>query len=120
MIHNLILFATFVFMKHILLALLLFCSVQGHAQEEWQQIEGQVFELFPRFREFMENHVSLLNDKEYKTCILIRAGFKPKSISNMLNVGPSYISNIRTEMLKTLFGIVGSSKVFDEILKGMN
>ena len=71
-------------------------------------------------REFMENHASLLNDKEYKTCILIRAGFKPKSISNMLNVGPSYISNIRTEMLKTLFGIVGSSKVFDEILKGVN
>ena len=97
-------------------------SIKGQepTQEEWQQIEGQVFELFPRFREFMENHVSLLNDKEYKTCILIRAGFKPKSISNMLNVGPSYISNIRTEMLKTLFGIVGSSKVFDEILKGMN
>lgn len=97
-------------------------SIKGQepTQEEWQQIEGQVFELYPKFHEFMENHASLLNDKEYKTCILIRAGFKPKSISNMLSVGPSYISNIRTEMLKTLFGVVGTSKVFDETIRGMN
>ena len=97
-------------------------SIKGQepTQEEWQQIEGQVFELFPQFHEFMEKHTSLLNDKQYKTCILIRAGFNPKSISNMLSVGPSYISNIRTEMLKTIFGVDGTPKNFDKIIKDMN
>ena len=90
---------------------------QEPTAEEWQQIEEQVFELYPQFHQFLDNHSSLLNDKEYKTCILIRAGFKPKSISNMLNVGPSYISNIRTEMLQTLFDIDGTPKVFDEMIK---
>ena len=79
----------------------------------------QVFELYPQFHQFLDNHASLLNDKEYKTCILIRAGFKPKSISNMLNVGPSYISNIRTEMLQTLFNIAGTPKDFDSMIKNM-
>ena len=68
----------------------------------------------------METRKDSLNDKEYKTCILIRAGFKPKSISNMLNVGPSYISNIRTEMLQTLFNMDGTPKIFDQLIKKMN
>lgn len=92
---------------------------QEPTAEEWQLIEEQVFELYPQFHQFLDNHASLLNDKEYKTCILIRAGFKPKSISNMLNVGPSYISNIRTEMLQTLFNIAGTPKDFDSMIKNM-
>ncbi len=92
---------------------------QEPTAEEWQLIEEQVFELYPQFHQFLDSHASLLNDKEYKTCILIRAGFKPKSISNMLNVGPSYISNIRTEMLQTLFNIAGAPKDFDQMIKNM-
>jgi hypothetical protein len=92
---------------------------QEPTAEEWQLIEEQVFQLYPQFHQFLDNHASLLNDKEYKTCILIRAGFKPKSISNMLNVGPSYISNIRTEMLQTLFNIAGTPKDFDSMIKNM-
>ena len=92
---------------------------QEPTAEEWKLIEEQVFELYPQFHQFLDNHASLLNDKEYKTCILIRAGFKPKSISNMLNVGPSYISNIRTEMLQTLFNIAGTPKDFDSMIKNM-
>ena len=85
--------------------------------EEWQQIESQVFNLYPNFQQFIENHAFLLNDKEQKTCVLIRAGFKPKSISSMLNVGPSYISNIRSEMLEKLFGTSGSPKDFDKRIR---
>ena len=97
-------------------------AIQGQepTAEEWQQIERQLFEVYPQFHDFMETHKGLLNDKEYKTCILIRAGFKPKSISNMLSVGPSYISNIRTEMLQTLFNMDGTPKIFDQLIKEMN
>ena len=87
--------------------------------DEWKQIEEMTFELFPQFQSFLNRNEHLLNDKERKTCILIRAGFKPKNISNMLGVGPSYISNIRSEMLQKLFGKDDSPKTFDRLIKEM-
>ena len=94
-------------------------TIQGKepSTEEWHQIEEMVFELFPQFQEFLNNYDGLMNDKERKACILIRAGFKPKNISNMLGVGPSYISNIRTEMLQRVFGKTGGPKEFDRIIR---
>ena len=62
MIHNLILFATFVFMKHILLALLLLCSVQGHAQEEWQQAFQQLTNLEDAETESWEQDYEMLSE----------------------------------------------------------
>ena len=94
-------------------------SIKGKepSEEDWESIIQRVFDVFPNFKLFMEEHAPMLNDKEYKTCILIRAGFKPKSISGMLNVGPSYISNIRAEMLRELFYTEGSSKDFDKKIR---
>lgn len=88
--------------------------------EEWKEIENQVFSLYPSFSQLMVDFGSLLNDKEHKTCVLIRIGFKPKIISNMLNVGPSYISNIRADMLKKIFGQEGSPKDFDYMIRNLN
>ena len=62
MIHNLILFATFVFMKHILLALLLLCSVQGHAQEEWQQTFQQLTNMEDAETESWEQDYEMLSE----------------------------------------------------------
>ena len=87
--------------------------------DEWEAIKRQIFELFPQFRDFMESHSRLLNDKEYKTCILTYAGFKPQMISSMLGVDPSYISKIRREMSERLFGIPGSPKDFDRTIRGI-
>ncbi|MBR5728905.1 MAG: tetratricopeptide repeat protein [Prevotella sp.] len=84
---------------------------------EWEQMEDQLFKYYPGFKDFMSRHTRLLNDKEYKTCLLIRLGFKPKMVSNMLEVDPSYITNIRTEMTQKLFNLSGSSKVFDKMLR---
>ena len=83
---------------------------------EWERMEDQLFKYYPGFKDFMSRHTHLLNDKEYKTCLLIRLGFKPKMVSNMLEVDPSYITNIRTEMTQKLFYLSGSSKTFDKML----
>ena len=90
---------------------------QKPTNTEWEQIKEQVFKSYPGFKDFMSKHEYELNDKEYKTCILIRIGFKPKMISYMLEVDPSYISNIRAEMLQKLFNLSGNSKFFDKMLK---
>ena len=84
---------------------------------EWEQMEDELFRLYPGFKDLMSRHGRQLNDKEYKTCLLIRIGFKPQTISHMLEVDPSYITNIRTEMLQKLFNLSGSSKVFDKMLR---
>ena len=65
----------------------------------------------------MSKHEHHLNEKEFKTCLLIRVGFKPQIVSHMLEVDPSYISNIRSEMLQKLFNLSGNSKSFDKMLK---
>jgi hypothetical protein len=96
-------------------------SIRGALPEtkEWEQLEETLFMIYPGFHQFMKEHQYLLNDKEFKTCMLLRIDIKPKSISNMLNVDPSYISNIRTEMLNKLFSISGKPKEFDKLIKGM-
>ena len=90
---------------------------QKPTNAEWEQMKEQLFKYYPDFRDFMSKHEHQLNDKEYKTCLLIRMDFKPKMVSHMLEVAPSYISNIRTEMLQKLFNLSGNSKAFDKMLK---
>ena len=90
---------------------------QKPTNEEWHQMEEQIFKCFPGFKDFISKNEYQLKDKEYKTCLLIRIGFKPKMVSHMLDVDPSYISNIRAEMLQKLFNLAGNSRSFDKMLK---
>ena len=90
---------------------------QQPTQEEWEQIEQQIFFCYPGFKDLLSKHGSAINDKEYKTCLLIRIGIKPTNISSMLGVASSCITELRTKMLQKLFGMSGSSKSFDKLLK---
>jgi hypothetical protein len=90
---------------------------QKPTNAEWENMKEQIFKCYPGFKDFISRHEHLLNNKEYKTCLLIRIGIKPKTVSHMLEVDPSYISNIRAEMLQKLFNLSGNSKSFDKMLK---
>jgi hypothetical protein len=90
---------------------------QKPTNAEWEQMKEQIFKCYPGFKDFISKHEHHLNEKEYKTCLLIRIGFKPKMVSHMLEVDPSYVSNIRSEMLQKLFNLSGNSKSFDKMLK---
>ena len=90
---------------------------QKPTNAEWEQMKEQIFKCYPGFKDFISKHEHHLNEKEFKTCLLIRIGFKPKTVSYMLEVDPSYISNIRTEMIQKLFSLSGNSKSFDKMLK---
>ena len=94
-------------------------SIKGQqpTQEEWKLIEQQIFLCYPGYKDFLLKHEFLLNDKEQKTCLLIRIGLKPTSIGLMLGVTSSYITELRSKMLQKLFGMSGSSKSFDKLLK---
>ena len=96
-------------------------SIKGQqpTHEEWEQIECHISHCYPGFKEFLSKHQPLINDKEFKTCLLIRIGLKPTNIGSMLGVTSSYITELRSKMLQKLFGMPGTSKVFDKLVKGI-
>jgi len=85
--------------------------------EEWHQANMVAIEIFPNFYKFISSRKLDLNDKEFKTCILIRMHFIPKDIANMLGVSQPYITKIRNNMMLKLFDVEGNSKELDERLK---
>jgi len=87
------------------------------SHSDWEQMAQHLFLCYPGFKDFLSKHATLINDKEYKTCLLIRTGLKPTNIGAMLEVSSSYITELRTKMLLKLFGISGSSKMFDKMLR---
>ena len=84
---------------------------------DWIQLEDAFGVFYPGFVRFLNKHRHMINDKEYKTCLLLRLSLKPTTISNMLDVRPSYISNIRVEMLEKLFSLKGKAKEFDSLIQ---
>ena len=96
-------------------------SIKGlqPTQDEWEHIEQQIFLCYPGFKDLISKHEFAINDKELKTCLLIRIGVKPTNIGSMLGVASSYITELRTKLLQKLFGMSGSSKSFDKLLKAI-
>jgi tetratricopeptide (TPR) repeat protein len=86
------------------------------SNDDWLQVNAIAIKVFPNFYKFISSKKYNLNDKEFKTCILIRMHFVPKDIANMLGVSQAYITKIRNNMMPKLFGIDGNSKKLDERL----
>ena len=86
-------------------------------EEEWNLLQSQISTYYPGFHDFMQEHDFHLSDKERKICLLLRIGFKPTNIANMIGVTSSYITELRTKMLQKLFGLSGNSKSFDKMLR---
>ncbi len=90
---------------------------QMPTEEEWDLLQVQISTYYPGFHDFLKEHAFHLGDKERKTCLLLRIGFKPTIIANMIGVTSSYITELRTKMLQKLFGLSGNSKSFDKMLR---
>ena len=90
---------------------------QTPTDEEWSLLLSQISMYYPGFHDFMQEHDFHLSDEERKICLLLRIGFKPTIIANMIGVTSSYITELRTKMLQKLFGLSGNSKSFDKILR---
>ena len=86
------------------------------SESDWQHIYIIIINTLPNFYKFISSKKFELNDKEFKTCILIRLHLPPGDIAKMLNVTPAYITKIRNNMMKKLFGMEGKSKELDVML----
>ena len=86
------------------------------AKTDWGALQDALFNAYPNFSELMTTNCQTLTDREYKVCLLVRAGFKPNTVSCMVGALPSVITQLRKDLYVKLFKTHGSSKEFDLLL----
>lgn len=86
------------------------------AKTEWGALQDALFNAYPNFSELMTANCQILTDREYKVCLLVRAGFKPNTVSCMVGALPSVITQLRKDLYIKLFKTHGTSKEFDLLL----
>ena len=90
------------------------------SNDEFVKAESLIKLYFPEFYTFIKNNDHVLNNVEYRTCLLSRLYFKPKEIANMLGISLPYVSRIRKNLLIKLFATQGKAKDFDSKICEIN
>ena len=88
--------------------------VQYPSLEDWKGLRSMVEHEIPSFPQILGKEEHSLSDLEYDVCLMIRVHLKPLEIAKLKKCAPSYISNIRKSLLLKIFGIEGSSELFDD------
>ena len=86
------------------------------SKTDWGALQDALFNAYPNFSELMTTNCQTLNNREYRVCLLVRAGFKPNTVSCMVGTLPSVITQLRKDLYLKLFKTHGSSKEFDLLL----
>ena len=86
-------------------------------EEDWKQMRNTIEEGFPTF--FLRTHSGKrISEKEYKLCLLVKAGFSPTDINVILD-SKEYATNTRKRLLKKIFNIDGTPKDFDQMIQSL-
>lgn len=96
---------------------------QGHgsvSDKDWISLETYLFRLFPMFCKKILAFKTKLPLDDFRMCLLIRLGFAPYEISNILDMKSSNVTMKRKRMLGLMFGLNGKAKMFDEQLRHLN
>lgn len=89
------------------------------SNEDWKQLREFVEHEVPSFPLILRTEGHPLNDMEYDVCLMIRVHMKPLEIAKLKKCAPSYISNIRKNLLTRVFGMEGNSEVFDDEIRNI-
>lgn len=82
--------------------------------DDWKQLRALVEHEIPAFHHLMNSGVSPLTEMEYDICLLVRVHILPNEIAKLKKCVPSYVSNIRKNLLKKVFGKEGNADEFDD------
>jgi len=82
--------------------------------DDWKQLRSLVEHEIPAFHDLMNSGASPLTEMEYDICLLARVHILPNEIAKLKKCVPSYVSNIRKNLLKKVFQIEGNADQFDE------
>ena len=81
--------------------------------DDWKQLRVLVEREIPSFRDVLSPADSPLTEMEYDICLLSRVHILPNEIAKLKQCVPSYVSNIRKNLLKKVFGREGNADEFD-------
>ena len=82
---------------------------------DWKKLRSLVEKEIPTFHDIMNKNTTL-TEMEYDVCLMTRVQILPNEMARLKNCVPSYVSNIRKNLLKKVFGREGSADEFgDEI-----
>ena len=82
--------------------------------DDWKQLRALVEHEIPAFHHLMNSGASPLTEMEYDICLLVRVHILPNEIAKLKKCVPSYVSNIRKNLLKKVFGKEGNADEFDD------
>ena len=82
--------------------------------DDWKQLRSLVEHEIPAFHDLMNSSASPLTEIEYDICLMARVHILPNEIAKLKQCVPSYVSNIRKNLLKKVFQIEGNADLFDE------
>lgn len=86
-------------------------------KEEWQRICFLVESHHPDMLKIKNNKD--ISTQEYRICVLIKLGLKVSDIIFVEEITNSNLTNIRSRMLKKIFGVKGGAKDFDRYMSGI-
>ena len=87
---------------------------QYPTNNDWKQLRFLVEHEIPAFHDIVNSEETPLTEMEYDICLLSRVHILPNEIAKLKQCVPSYVSNIRKNLLKKIFGIEGNADQFDD------
>lgn len=81
---------------------------------DWKLLRSLVEYEIPVFHDIMNPDAAPLTEIEYDICLLSRVHILPNEMAKSKQCVPSYVSNIRKNLLKKVFGIEGNADQFDD------
>jgi len=86
--------------------------------QEWKELRHMMNREYPQFYAHLFSKCEW-TDTEYEICILVRLFFKPSDIANFYGYDRSYITKVRKQMHKKIFGKEGKGKDFDDYIRNI-
>ena len=87
---------------------------QYPTNNDWKQLRFLVEHEIPAFHDIVNPDATPLTEMEYDICLLTRVHILPTEIAKLKQCVPSYVSNIRKNLLKKVFGKEGNADQFDD------
>ena len=85
------------------------------ADEEWQELERAINDVYPRFSERLEN-LCHINTIERRVCLLRKMNMPPTKIAHVLNKSKQAIGSIRDRLYEKAFNEKGNPALWDKYL----
>lgn len=80
--------------------------------EEWGEFQHVMEDIHPTLHAYLNREVAL-SDKEYRVCLLTKAGFKPRDITLLLSLSSGEVSHLKIRLLRKVFGEEGKTSDFN-------